>query len=224
MTAPFLPIAYHYDTCHSGRQHPGWPDLGESWFAPKGAVAASAREQITAELVAGVMRAEGARDPAAARGLCWLIWREIKDWWVGAERVSASEPPRYVVRVGVPAGSFDSDGTRQAIIERATAVLANADASERGALGVKCPKLRRGTREDQRLRRHCHAQCAPQLATGADEWLRRLSRAGHDRRPFERGDDHRCEVASLFGAREPTGAKRRRKGRFPSVKDCRCGG
>jgi phenylpyruvate tautomerase PptA (4-oxalocrotonate tautomerase family) len=95
-------------------------------FTPQGAISKETRAEIAESLVAEVMRAEGAPDTDTARSISWLLWREIDEWWVGSDRVNASEPARYVVRVGVPAGSLD-DWKRKDIIERVTAVLAKAE-------------------------------------------------------------------------------------------------
>jgi len=95
-------------------------------FTPKGAISSEARTEIAEALVGEVMRAEGAPDNEAARSISWLLWHEIDEWWVGASRLDGSEPVRYVVRVGVPAGSLDH-WKRTDIIERATAVLAKAE-------------------------------------------------------------------------------------------------
>jgi phenylpyruvate tautomerase PptA (4-oxalocrotonate tautomerase family) len=95
-------------------------------FTPKGAVSSDARAAISEALVGEVMRAEGAPDTETARSISWLMWHEIDEWWVGADRLNGSEPARYVVRVGVPAGSLD-DWKRKDIVERAHAVLAKAD-------------------------------------------------------------------------------------------------
>ena len=96
-------------------------------FTPQGAVPADIRAEISESLVAEVMQAEGAPpESESARSISWLLWHEIPEWWVGGARVDASEPARYVVRVGVPAGSLD-DWKREDIVRRTNAVLAKAD-------------------------------------------------------------------------------------------------
>jgi len=95
-------------------------------FTPRGAVSEERREEVGGRLVAEVMRAEGAPDTPAARAISWLVWQEIDGWWVGGRRVGAGEAPRYVVRVGVPAGSLD-DRKRRDMVERVTRVLGATD-------------------------------------------------------------------------------------------------
>ncbi|MFC6935797.1 4-oxalocrotonate tautomerase family protein [Actinomadura yumaensis] len=73
-----------------------------------------------------VMVAEGAPDTEAARAISWLVVNEIDAWFVGGRQLPAGEKPRYVVRVGVPAGSMNDDKRRD-IVRRVTRVLADAD-------------------------------------------------------------------------------------------------
>jgi phenylpyruvate tautomerase PptA (4-oxalocrotonate tautomerase family) len=96
-------------------------------FTPTGAVSKETRDEISGELLAEVMRAEGAPYNAAAKEISWLLWHEVDAWWVGDDRVSDAGPPRYLVRVAVPAASMDSDAKRAEIVQRATAVMAKSE-------------------------------------------------------------------------------------------------
>lgn len=95
-------------------------------FTPRGSVSPARRDAVGELLVTEVMRAEGAPDTPAARSISWMVWQEVDGWWVGGRRVGAAEPPRFVVRVAVPAGSLD-DAKRLDMVERVTRVLAEAD-------------------------------------------------------------------------------------------------
>jgi phenylpyruvate tautomerase PptA (4-oxalocrotonate tautomerase family) len=95
-------------------------------FVPKGSLDPERREEIGGRLVSEVMIAEGAPDTEAARSISWLVVNEIDAWFVGGRQLPAGEKPRYVVRVGVPAGSVDDDKRRD-IVQRVTRVLADAD-------------------------------------------------------------------------------------------------
>jgi phenylpyruvate tautomerase PptA (4-oxalocrotonate tautomerase family) len=94
-------------------------------FLPKDTIEPDKREELSKQLVAEVMRTEGVPNTDAGRSISWLLWHEIDGWWVGQDRVSASDP-RYVVRVGVPEGAMD-DAKRAAIIQSVTAVLAKSE-------------------------------------------------------------------------------------------------
>src|SRR2546425_9728913 len=96
------------------------------FFPPRGSVVPDRRDAIASQLVAEVMRAEGAPDTPMARSISWLTWQELEGWWVGGERVDPVAPPRYVVRVSVPAGSLD-DPKRLDMVQRVTAVLAGTE-------------------------------------------------------------------------------------------------
>ena len=96
-------------------------------FTPRGTVREERRNAVGERLVAEVMRAEGAPDTAAARSISWLVWQEVDGWWVGGQRAGATEAPRFVVRVAVPAGSLD-EAKRRDMVERVTRVLAATDA------------------------------------------------------------------------------------------------
>jgi phenylpyruvate tautomerase PptA (4-oxalocrotonate tautomerase family) len=85
------------------------------------------KSAICTQLVSEVLEAEGAPDTEAARSISWLVWHDVSAWCVGGLSVQASEPPRYVVRVAVPAGSLD-DTKRAEMVERVTKVLASVDA------------------------------------------------------------------------------------------------
>ncbi|MEU9831786.1 tautomerase family protein [Streptosporangium sp. NPDC048047] len=95
-------------------------------FVPKGSLDQERREMIGGRLVSEVMIAEGAPDTETARSISWLVVNEVDAWFVGGRRLPAGEKPKYVVRVGVPAGSMD-DGKRRDIVRRVTRVLADAD-------------------------------------------------------------------------------------------------
>jgi phenylpyruvate tautomerase PptA (4-oxalocrotonate tautomerase family) len=95
-------------------------------FAPKGALDSERGRAAARSLVAEVMKAEGAPDTPAARSISWLVVHEPDGWFVGGEPVEAGTPPRYVVRVSVPAGSLD-DAKRADMIDRVTRVLASAE-------------------------------------------------------------------------------------------------
>lgn len=72
------------------------------------------------------MNAEGAPDSESARAISWLVWHDVAAWSVGGRPPKASEPPRYVVRVSVPAGSMN-DQKRSEMVTRVTTVLAEVD-------------------------------------------------------------------------------------------------
>jgi phenylpyruvate tautomerase PptA (4-oxalocrotonate tautomerase family) len=95
-------------------------------FAPKGALDSERGRVAARELVAEVMKAEGAPDTPAARSISWLVVNEPDAWFVGGEPLGEGEPPRYVVRVSVPAGSLD-DAKRADMVDRVTRVLAGAE-------------------------------------------------------------------------------------------------
>ncbi|MGR6917398.1 tautomerase family protein [[Actinomadura] parvosata] len=96
-------------------------------FVPKGTLDQEHRDRIGGRLVSEVMIAEGAPDNEAARSISWLVVNEIDAWFVGGRPLPAGEKPKYVVRVGVPAGSMNDDKRRD-IVRRVTRVLADADA------------------------------------------------------------------------------------------------
>ncbi|MFI6866344.1 4-oxalocrotonate tautomerase family protein [Nocardia sp. NPDC050406] len=95
-------------------------------FVPKGSLNEEAREEIGGRLVSEVMLAEGAPDTEMARSISWLVVNEVDAWFVGGRRLPVGEKPKYVVRVGVPAGSMNDD-KRADIVRRVTKVLADAD-------------------------------------------------------------------------------------------------
>ena len=84
------------------------------------------RAAICERLVGEVMNAEGAQDSESARAISWLVWHDVAAWSVGGRPPKASEPPRYVVRVSVPAGSMN-DQKRSEMVTRVTTVLAEVD-------------------------------------------------------------------------------------------------
>ena len=95
-------------------------------IAPKDSVSKQRRKEISRALLDEVIEAEGAPDTPLVRSITWVMWHEIDEWWVGSAPLSADDPPRYIVQVGVPEGAMD-DAKRQAMVERVTQVLAKAD-------------------------------------------------------------------------------------------------
>jgi phenylpyruvate tautomerase PptA (4-oxalocrotonate tautomerase family) len=95
-------------------------------FSPPGTPRPEQRRRIADRLVAEVMAGEGAPDTEFARAISWLVWHDLEAMSVGGKAVSAGEPPRYVVRVTVPAASL-TDAKREEIVRRVTRVLADAD-------------------------------------------------------------------------------------------------
>jgi phenylpyruvate tautomerase PptA (4-oxalocrotonate tautomerase family) len=95
-------------------------------FSPPGAPRPEQRSRIAERLVAEVMTAEGAPDTPHAREISWLVWHDAIAWSVGGAAAGNGAPPRYAVRVSVPAASL-TDAKRSAIVERVTRVLADAD-------------------------------------------------------------------------------------------------
>jgi phenylpyruvate tautomerase PptA (4-oxalocrotonate tautomerase family) len=89
-------------------------------------VSATERNKIAQKLVHEIMRAEGAPDTPAARSISWLLVHEVDEWWIGREPWEDGMSPRWVVRVGVPAGSLN-DAKRQDVVERVTQVLSEAE-------------------------------------------------------------------------------------------------
>lgn len=95
-------------------------------FSTPGTPRPEQRRQIAERLVAEVMAGEGAPDTEYAREISWLVWHSVDAWSVGGRAMNGSEPPRYVVRVSVPAASL-TDAKREDIVARVTRVLADAD-------------------------------------------------------------------------------------------------
>lgn len=95
-------------------------------YAPKGAFASERGQAALRSLVSEVMVAEGAPDNEAARSISWLVLHEPDAWFVGGAEVTDAEPPRYVARVSVPAGSLN-DAKRADMVQRVTRVLAGAE-------------------------------------------------------------------------------------------------
>jgi phenylpyruvate tautomerase PptA (4-oxalocrotonate tautomerase family) len=95
-------------------------------FSPPGTPRPEQRRRIADRLVSEVMAGEGAPDSEFARAISWLVWHDLEAMSVGGTAVSADEPPRYVVRVSVPAASL-TDDKREEIVRRVTRVLADAD-------------------------------------------------------------------------------------------------
>jgi phenylpyruvate tautomerase PptA (4-oxalocrotonate tautomerase family) len=104
-------------------------------YTPAGLVTEEQRKQISDRLVAEVMRAEGAPDNEAARSISWLVWHEPVVWSVGGKTTEEGEPPRFVVRVSVPAPAL-TDEKRAEIAKRVTQVLADADGQPDRFYGV----------------------------------------------------------------------------------------
>jgi phenylpyruvate tautomerase PptA (4-oxalocrotonate tautomerase family) len=92
----------------------------------RGSLSEPQRTLISQDLAAQVMAAEGAPDTEAARSISWLVLHEVDTWVIGGRPVDESEPPRFLVRVAVPAGSLNDD-RRSDMVERITRVLAQAD-------------------------------------------------------------------------------------------------
>ncbi len=95
-------------------------------FSTPGAPRPEQKAQIAERLVREVMAGEGAPDTEYAREISWLVWHDLAAWSIGGRATRAGEPPRYVVRVTVPAASL-TDEKRSAIVSRVTRVLADAD-------------------------------------------------------------------------------------------------
>ena len=95
-------------------------------FSTPGTPRPEQRKQIAERLVRDVMLAEGAPDNEHARAISWLVWHDLEAWSVGGRMTDAEEPPRYVVRISVPAASL-TDAKREEIVRRVTRVLAEAD-------------------------------------------------------------------------------------------------
>jgi phenylpyruvate tautomerase PptA (4-oxalocrotonate tautomerase family) len=95
-------------------------------FSPPGTPRPEQRRRIGQRLVSEVMVGEGAPDTEFARAISWLVWHDLEAFSVGGEAPAAGEPPRYVVRVSVPAASL-TDEKREEIVRRVTRVLADAD-------------------------------------------------------------------------------------------------
>jgi YHS domain-containing protein/phenylpyruvate tautomerase PptA (4-oxalocrotonate tautomerase family) len=100
-------------------------------FAPKGALSTEQRRQIAERLITEVMLEESA--PAAVveagRAISQMVVHEPDTWIVGGRAVDPSEPPRYVVRVSVPA-AWRKEMSAE-LIARVTRVLAEADTDPR---------------------------------------------------------------------------------------------
>jgi phenylpyruvate tautomerase PptA (4-oxalocrotonate tautomerase family) len=95
-------------------------------FVPKGSLSEAQRKKLETQLVAEVMRVEGAPDTPAARAISWLVLHEVDTWSVGGQRVRPDEAPRYVVRIAVPAGSLDY-WKRAEMMRRVNDVLVEID-------------------------------------------------------------------------------------------------
>jgi phenylpyruvate tautomerase PptA (4-oxalocrotonate tautomerase family) len=95
-------------------------------FTLEGSVSDEQRARISERLVPEVMAGEGAPDTEGVRSISWLVWNEVKHWSIGGESLSREEPPRYVVRVSMPAASL-TDEKRAEVVKRVTQVLAETD-------------------------------------------------------------------------------------------------
>lgn len=95
-------------------------------FTPTGSLKDEQRAEISRQLMAETISIEGVADTPASRSISWVLWHDIDGWWVGADRVTASDATRFVVRVQTPEGSLEGDKRAQ-IVERVTAVLAKSD-------------------------------------------------------------------------------------------------
>lgn len=96
-------------------------------FAPQGALTEEQRLQVSEWLVAAVFQAEHAPAELLARGraLTQVMIHESAAL-VGGRPVDPTSPPRFVVRVSVPAG-HNTDATRAELVKRVTRVLADID-------------------------------------------------------------------------------------------------
>lgn len=95
-------------------------------FSPPGSPRPEQRQKIAERLVGEVMAGEGAPDNEFARSISWLVWHDLQAMSVGGKPANGTEPPRYVVRVSVPAASL-TDEKRDSIVKRVTRVLAEVD-------------------------------------------------------------------------------------------------
>ena len=95
-------------------------------FTPTGSLTDEQRAEISRQVMADTISIEGVADTPASRSISWVLWRDIDDWWVGADRVSGTDAPRYLVRVQVPEGALD-DRKRGEIVERVTAAIAKTE-------------------------------------------------------------------------------------------------
>lgn len=98
-------------------------------FVPKGTLDDDIRDRIGGRLITEVIRtAEGGTSEVIerARSHAWSVVHEPAAWSVGARTVNASESPRYLVRVSMPAGHL-TDQTRADLIERVTRALSEID-------------------------------------------------------------------------------------------------
>lgn len=100
-------------------------------FAPKGALSEARRRRLSGRLVTEVMDAPDAPEALAGaiergRALSQAVVHEPEAWSVGGREADPTDAPRYVVRVGVPAGHL-TDGMRAELVSRVTRVLSEAD-------------------------------------------------------------------------------------------------
>jgi YHS domain-containing protein/phenylpyruvate tautomerase PptA (4-oxalocrotonate tautomerase family) len=97
-------------------------------FIPNGSLVSAHRRRLSHRLVTELVAAPGAPPDLVERGraITSVVVHEPSHWSVGGRDVEATDPPRYVVRVTVPAGHLN-DGTRAEIVTRITRVLADGD-------------------------------------------------------------------------------------------------
>lgn len=93
-------------------------------FAPKDSLNEAQRQLLGELLVTEMISVEGA--PAEmverARHMTWLLIHQPETWTVGGRRVTATDSPRFLVRVTMPGGDLD-DAMRGELISRATRVI-----------------------------------------------------------------------------------------------------
>jgi YHS domain-containing protein/phenylpyruvate tautomerase PptA (4-oxalocrotonate tautomerase family) len=99
-------------------------------FTPRGALDESRRRHVAQRLVTAVMSAPDASgmEEAVQRGraLCHAVVHEPEAWSVGGAPVDPNDPPRYFVRVSLPARHL-TDAMRADLVARITRVLAESD-------------------------------------------------------------------------------------------------
>ena len=83
----------------------------------------AAREQLARDLLAALLRWEGAPDNSRSRSLAWAFVHVVDRIVVGEP---TSSQPHYRVGVRTPAGALD-DRRREGLIAEATALVLNAE-------------------------------------------------------------------------------------------------
>jgi len=84
--------------------------------APDGVINMKRIDQFKKELVAEVLRIEGAPNNDKAKSIAILIFDEIKkeDWCIGGE---SKDHASYIVDLKVPSGVLDDDGKKEMVAE-----------------------------------------------------------------------------------------------------------